>query len=94
MKPESRHEEVTNLSNSDSHDKQYLADEHVPFTPEEEKKLMRKIDLRLIPWLSFLYLLSFLDRANIGNAVSFAGYLARYAYQKAFARPGGFSWPQ
>ncbi|KAF5627085.1 major facilitator superfamily transporter [Fusarium sp. NRRL 52700] len=33
-----------------------------------EKKLMWKVDLALIPWLSFLYLLSFLDRTNIGNA--------------------------
>ncbi|KAL4881862.1 major facilitator superfamily domain-containing protein [Aspergillus karnatakaensis] len=32
------------------------------------KRLIRKIDLVLIPWLAFLYLLSFLDRANIGNA--------------------------
>lgn len=29
---------------------------------------MRKLDLRLIPWLSFLYLASFLDRTNVGNA--------------------------
>ena len=34
----------------------------------DEAKLVRKIDWRLIPWLSFLYLLSFLDRASIGNA--------------------------
>ncbi|GAC93479.1 transporter [Pseudozyma hubeiensis SY62] len=34
----------------------------------DEKKLMRKIDFRLIPWLCVLYLLSFLDRAAIGNA--------------------------
>lgn len=34
----------------------------------DEKKLMRKIDFRLIPWLSLLYLISFLDRTNIGNA--------------------------
>ena len=27
-----------------------------------------KIDLWLVPWLCFLYLLSFLDRTNIGNA--------------------------
>lgn len=33
-----------------------------------EKKLLRKLDLALIPWLSFLYLLSFLDRTSIGNA--------------------------
>ncbi|EIW73854.1 MFS general substrate transporter [Coniophora puteana RWD-64-598 SS2] len=29
---------------------------------------MRKIDSRTIPWLSFLYLLAFLDRSSIGNA--------------------------
>jgi len=34
----------------------------------DEAKLIRKIDWRLIPWLSFLYLLSFLDRTSIGNA--------------------------
>jgi len=33
-----------------------------------EKKLLWKLDWRLIPWLSLLYLLSFLDRTNIGNA--------------------------
>jgi hypothetical protein len=35
---------------------------------EYEKKLVRKLDFRLIPWPTFLYLLSFLDRTNIGNA--------------------------
>ena len=34
----------------------------------DERKLLRKLDLHLIPWLSFLYLLSFLDRTSIGNA--------------------------
>lgn len=34
----------------------------------DEKKLLRKVDFRLIPWLSVLYLLSFLDRSAIGNA--------------------------
>ncbi|KAH8120224.1 MFS general substrate transporter [Phellopilus nigrolimitatus] len=34
----------------------------------DEKKLLRKIDLYIIPWLALLYLLNFLDRANIGNA--------------------------
>ncbi|CAN9370606.1 unnamed protein product [Alternaria alternata] len=33
-----------------------------------DKALLRKLDFRLIPWLSFLYLISFLDRTNIGNA--------------------------
>ena len=33
-----------------------------------EKNLLRKIDVRVIPWLSLLYLLNSLDRATIGNA--------------------------
>ncbi|KAI5118011.1 hypothetical protein M0805_008110 [Coniferiporia weirii] len=34
----------------------------------DEKRLLRKIDWALLPWLSVLYLLSFLDRSSIGNA--------------------------
>ncbi|KAJ7281385.1 MFS general substrate transporter [Mycena rebaudengoi] len=34
----------------------------------DERKLVRKLDLALIPWLALLYLLSFLDRTSIGNA--------------------------
>jgi len=33
-----------------------------------ERKLLWKLDLKLIPWLCLLYLASFLDRTNIGNA--------------------------
>ncbi|PBK69250.1 MFS general substrate transporter [Armillaria solidipes] len=41
---------------------------HIDVSHVDERKLMRKIDIALIPWLSFLYLLSFLDRTSIGNA--------------------------
>ncbi|KAF8877869.1 major facilitator superfamily domain-containing protein [Infundibulicybe gibba] len=34
----------------------------------DERRLMRRTDLYLIPWLTILYLLNFLDRGNIGNA--------------------------
>jgi sugar phosphate permease len=37
-------------------------------TPEQEKKLWRKIDMRIVPILSLMYLLAFIDRSNIGNA--------------------------
>jgi len=33
-----------------------------------ERNLLWKIDLRIIPWLSLYYLVSFLDRGSIGNA--------------------------
>jgi predicted transcriptional regulator len=41
---------------------------HLDVSGVEEAKLVRKIDWRLLPWLSLLYLLSFLDRTSIGNA--------------------------
>lgn len=36
-----------------------------------ERKLVTKIDLRVIPALSVLYLLAFLDRTNVANAAIF-----------------------
>ncbi|CAG7924212.1 unnamed protein product [Penicillium olsonii] len=38
------------------------------FTPEEESEVVKRFDRRLVPFLALLYLLSFLDRSNIGNA--------------------------
>ncbi|KAJ5111603.1 major facilitator superfamily domain-containing protein [Penicillium argentinense] len=43
-------------------------DETPSFTPEEEKALVRKIDLTLLPTMWIMYLLSYMDRTNIGNA--------------------------
>jgi hypothetical protein len=40
----------------------------IPPSPEELKKTLWKLDLRIIPFLGLLYLCSFLDRVNIGNA--------------------------
>ncbi|KAI9040023.1 vitamin H transporter [Aspergillus affinis] len=42
--------------------------EAISITPEEEKALVRKIDLTLLPTIWIMYLLSYLDRTNIGNA--------------------------
>lgn len=39
-------------------------------TPEEETKLVRKMDLNIFPVLIALYILSFLDRVNIGKLVT------------------------
>jgi hypothetical protein len=45
-----------------------LYNSHVDVSDVDEAKLVQKIDWRLLPWLSLLYLLSFLDRTSIGNA--------------------------
>jgi len=34
----------------------------------DERKVLRKIDWHVVPWLAVLYLLNFLDRGSIGNA--------------------------
>ncbi|KAL5623772.1 hypothetical protein FOBRF1_003022 [Fusarium oxysporum] len=42
--------------------------EETRWTPEEEKKALRKLDWCLIPLVGSLYLVSYIDRGNIGNA--------------------------
>lgn len=37
----------------------------------EEKRLVRKLDMRLFPILMLLYVMAFLDRVNIGEFVRF-----------------------
>ena len=33
-----------------------------------EKRLLRKLDLRVVPIIAVMYMLAFIDRANLGNA--------------------------
>ncbi|GAA5847996.1 hypothetical protein JCM9279_003524 [Rhodotorula babjevae] len=47
---------------------QQSVDSQLDYTPEEERAIVRKVDLCLLPGLTFLYLLSFLDRTNVGLA--------------------------
>ncbi|KAJ9119048.1 hypothetical protein QFC22_003539 [Naganishia vaughanmartiniae] len=48
----------------------YANDSVAPYEPggAEEKAFIRKLDRRLIPIIWFMYVMSYLDRANIGNA--------------------------
>ncbi|KAF1911233.1 major facilitator superfamily domain-containing protein [Ampelomyces quisqualis] len=48
--------------------KQIEVSSHLTWTPEEENKLVKKIDLFLLPTIWLMYLLSYMDRTNIGNA--------------------------
>ncbi|RYN27408.1 hypothetical protein AA0112_g7867 [Alternaria arborescens] len=43
-------------------------DQTVAFTTMETRRLLRKLDIAILPLVSTMYLLSFLDRSNIGNA--------------------------
>lgn len=39
------------------------------FTPEEQKRIIRKVDFRLIPVLGCMYCVSLMDRTNLGVAM-------------------------
>ncbi|KIX03060.1 uncharacterized protein Z518_06610 [Rhinocladiella mackenziei CBS 650.93] len=46
-----------------------LDDSNLPrYDDKETKRILRKVDYRLLPMLTLLYVLAFLDRGNIGNA--------------------------
>jgi hypothetical protein len=49
-------------------DKGELYKAHIDTSEVDEKRLLRKIDIRVVPWLGLLYFLNFLDRGSIGNA--------------------------
>ncbi|KAI1363410.1 major facilitator superfamily domain-containing protein [Xylaria arbuscula] len=52
----------------DSVDHLQPPDSELHIDPALERRVVRKIDLRLIPLVTALYLVAFLDRSNIGNA--------------------------
>ncbi|KAI2633537.1 MFS general substrate transporter [Hypomontagnella submonticulosa] len=45
-----------------------VSDSEIATSTINERSLLRKLDLRLLPAVGVLYLLSFLDRSNVGNA--------------------------
>jgi hypothetical protein len=48
---------------------QKLTDQPLPEIDRvAEKKLLRKLDVHIVPFAMLLYILSYLDRINIGNA--------------------------
>lgn len=55
--------EKTDLKAMDSKDHVEISEE-LTWTPEEEKKLVRKIDTFLLPTIWLMYLLSYMDRTK------------------------------
>ena len=54
--------------------------EHIDvFTPEEQKKIIRRIDRRLVLTLGFLYCVSLMDRTNLGIAAVGGMYVGMFS---------------
>ncbi|KAJ7111201.1 major facilitator superfamily domain-containing protein [Mycena crocata] len=49
-------------------EKRAFAAADVSWDPAEERALVRRLDLRIVPLITLLYLCNFIDRTNIGNA--------------------------
>ena len=63
---ERQHDHVENMSFADDRDEYESL--LVRFDAKRQRKLLRKIDWRLLSVLGIFYLISFMDRSNIGNA--------------------------
>lgn len=56
-------EKISHSSNSGK-----LEAQNVEYDEAEAARVLRKVDMRLVPMLALLYLVAFIDRSNIGNA--------------------------
>ena len=52
-----------------SHGKCTLQSHHRNVLPDTERKVIRKMDFRIVPLVTACYILAFLDRSNIGKYV-------------------------
>lgn len=56
--------DATDLKAMDASKNHVEVSEELTWTPEEERKLVRKIDLYLLPTIWLMYLLSYMDRTK------------------------------
>jgi len=55
----------------DEEEKHFLAEDHAkadgiePYTADEDREVLRKLDRRLVLFMALLYILSFLDRSSM-----------------------------
>ena len=62
-----KHSSTEAVENVD-HPKSLSADGDLQWTKHDESRIRRRMDARIVPTVFVLYLLCFVDRANIGNA--------------------------
>lgn len=61
-------EDGRKLSDSATDDHALNEDHQPRYNDQEVRRIRRKVDYRVLPLLTFLYLASFVDRGNVGNA--------------------------
>jgi hypothetical protein len=65
-----------------------VLESHLDEDAKKVRRIMRKVDLRLVPILSLLYMWAFIDRSNLGNVrdsrvkYMYGGSSANYKYRQ------------
>jgi hypothetical protein len=55
---------IEDVAEKTSHSSGEIESQHVELDESESARVLRKVDLRLVPMLSLLYLVAFIDRSN------------------------------
>lgn len=61
--------ETVGADKVDSHGTQRNSPADFGFSPEEEKAIIRRVDMRLVTTVGFMYCVSLMDRTNLGAAL-------------------------
>jgi hypothetical protein len=65
---EQQYDTVEQITKSPTSESDRLNEDRINrFSPEEQKKIIRRIDRRLVLTLGFLYCVSLMDRTNLGK---------------------------
>ena len=73
------HDNVQHLERHISQDSHLSDQQHIDvFTPEEQKKIIWRVDRRLVLTCGFLYCVSLMDRTNLGIAAVGGQYVGRF----------------
>lgn len=67
--PNAREIHSSSPTSSDKHEFDNSERADLTWTDDEEKAIRRKLDFRVVPLVTLLYLLCFLDRANVGESI-------------------------
>jgi hypothetical protein len=67
MASEPQKPQLDRVENAELPEKQHVTEPSAA-TPEEEAAVIRKLDVRILPIVFTIYMLSVLDRSNLGNA--------------------------
>lgn len=74
--PQIKEASSSELNTLDTTEKTYQESASQGFTVEEQKRIIRRVDWRVVPLLTFLYLVSFIDRSNSKSRLCFAKHCA------------------